>query len=245
MPQNKHSFGRFLMTGGRVGWRGRIFLVFVLLILNCLIVLPGWCLGGRPPEIPKQSSRVMLIDDFENTDFTVSSGWWQFDRASTEIISCSGFDNKKTQALLISGEAKNNWYAGGFGCYIAKPGRNFSFCNNLSLDIFGYGPDWGNLKIELYDDDDGNWEITQSTKEAFAPVCDDRFVKEIIIDWQGWKRVSLPLTDFSDDNPGVGDDIWDPAPLGRSGGLLQMQFICLASQKTGQVQYQIDNVKFE
>ena len=40
----------------------------------------------------------------------------------------------------------------------------------------------------------------------------------------------------------IGDDIWNPQQVGGSGGLLQFQFICIASSDKGRVNYNVDNV---
>jgi hypothetical protein len=55
--------------------------------------------------------------------------------------------------------------------------------------------------------------------------------------------VAIPLADFTDDNPMVGDDIWNPGQINGSGGLLQMQIICLASSDKGRVDFNLDNIQ--
>jgi hypothetical protein len=40
----------------------------------------------------------------------------------------------------------------------------------------------------------------------------------------------------------VGDDIWNPQQRNGSGGLLQVQFVCIASTDTGIVNFNADNV---
>jgi hypothetical protein len=62
------------------------------------------------------------------------------------------------------------------------------------------------------------------------------------VDWTGWKRLIIPLDDFVDDNPRVGDDVWNPQQNGGSGGMLQIQFICLASKSDGRVNFNVDNI---
>jgi hypothetical protein len=54
--------------------------------------------------------------------------------------------------------------------------------------------------------------------------------------------LSIPLSDFVDDNPAVGDDIWNPQQTNGSGGLLQVQFVCLGSSEKGKVNFNLDNV---
>jgi hypothetical protein len=132
---------------------------------------------------------------------------------------------------------------GGIGTYIAKDKQDLSRAETLDLDIYGYGPGSGTLKIELYDDDNGNWQIEQDPK-TFNPIYDDRFTFELKIDWKGWKHVSLPLAEFVDTNDQAGDNVWNPQQKGGSGGLLQMQLISIAASKTGKISYVLDNVEF-
>ena len=63
------------------------------------------------------------------------------------------------------------------------------------------------------------------------------------MDWDGWKHVSIPVTEFVCDNPGIGDGIWNPDQLNGSGGLIQMQLIINATAKVGKVDMTIDNIE--
>ena len=81
-----------------------------------------------------------------------------------------------------------------------------------------------------------------SFAKNFVPLYDDKWTYEVKIDWDGWKKVMIPLADFVDENPGVGDDIWNPAQTKGSGGLLQLQFVCLAGSDMGSINFNVDNV---
>ncbi len=181
-----------------------------------------------------------MVDDFEDGEYSILPAWWRFDRVSPEVTSVAG----GSYALYLKGASKGNWYVGGMGVYFAQPNKDLSSFRNLEMDVYGFGPGRGTLKIELFDDDNGNWEIEQNAKEAFAPLYDDRFVTEMKIDWTGWKHVVLPLAEFKDDNQNVGDNTWNIEQGGESGGLLQLQFICISSAKKGSLQFMVDNIKF-
>lgn len=228
----------------------------LLCFMFCVLCSMIWAMGGPAPKKPEEAKapvalaeKVFLIDNFESGSLKYPREWWTFDIEKAQPSSNKDLtmgDPKVASevgnySLLLSGMAKN-WYAGGCGTYLAKENQDLSKYNTFSLDIYGNGPGSGTLKIELFDDDNNNWQVEQDPAKNYAPVYDDKFVHEVRVDWTGWKRVAIPIADFSDENPLVGDDIWNPQQVGGSGGLLQMQFICLASSDKGKVNYNIDNV---
>lgn len=204
---------------------------------------------GSP--VPPPQRMGYLIDDFEDGEYNLNQKWWVFGKIEPEVIATADlkegnqmvYKDVGSFSLYIKGETETEWYSGGMGCYIAKAGQEISKYRNLQLDIYGYGPGQGTLKIELFDDDNNNWFLELNTLEAYTPLFDDRFVNEFMVDWVGWKRVVIPLYCFVDSNPSIGNDIWDPDQKDQSGGLLQMQFICIASHKIGAMQYAVDNIK--
>ncbi len=226
------------------------FYVAMILCSFALVAAAG-AMGGPAPKKPTTgptllAEKVFLIDNFESGSIKSPREWWTFDIEKAEAVS-----NKDLKAgesldvgnysLLLSGPAKN-WYAGGVGTYIAKENQDLSKYSNFSLDVYGNGPGSGTLKVELYDDDNRNWQAEQDPAKNYAPIYDDKWVYEVRVDWNGWKKVSIPFADFSDDNPMVGDDVWNPAQGGGSGGLLQLQFICIAGSDKGKINYNVDNV---
>lgn len=226
---------------------GIIFFSLVIGYWSLVINGEAAAMGSPVPRRPVTAG--MLIDDFESGAIPA---WWKFDGVSVEVISTAGlnegdYELKKEgglYALKVTGKNKKiDWYVGGGGLYFARPGRDLTLYRNLEMNIYGYGPGQGTVKIELYDDDNYNWEIEQNSQEAFAPIYDDRFAAEVRVDWFGWKKVIIPLTDFIDTNAGVGDDLWNPGQVGQSGGLLQLQLISISSNKRSAVQYAIDNIR--
>jgi hypothetical protein len=225
------------------------FFVFMSLVLASAAI--GF--GGPPPEKKEEvavaKEGTLLVDNFESGSLRSPREWWTFDIEKAEASSNSGLkggDEKVAgevgnYSLLLKGGA-TNWYAGGCGTYIAKEKQDLSGYNSIQLDVYGNGPGSGTLKIELFDDDNRNWQVEQDPDKAYAPVYDDKYVYDIRVDWNGWRRELIPLDDFVDDNPGVGDDIWNPGQAGGSGGFLQIQFICIAGKADGSVNYNVDNV---
>jgi len=233
----------------------RIWLLIAVCLLGstfCSLPVSAW--GGPAPKKPEAKSpalaeKVFMIDDFESGSLKSPRDWWTFDIQKAEIApnkDLQGGDEKVaaevgTYSLLLSGLCKN-WYAGGCGTYIAKENQDLSKYSTFSIDVYGNGPGSGTLKAELYDDDNGNWQIEQDPNKNYVPIYDDKLTYEIKVDWSGWKRVAIPLSDFADENPMVGDDIWNPQQTGGSGGLLQIQFVCLGGSEKGKINFNLDNV---
>ncbi len=222
----------------------------------CLTASLALAMGGSAPAkpaaapaaAPVMAEKVFLIDDFESGSLKTPREWWTFDlqTAGTAANKDLTGGDEKVQAtvgnysLHLAGLAKS-WYAGGTGTYIAKEGQDLSKYANFQMDVVGRGPGSGTIKVELIDDDNNNWVVEADPKTSI-PTKDDRWVTEVRVDWDGWKRVSIPFSDFVVDNPGAGDGVWNPQQVNGSGGLLQCQFICIATTDTGKVDFNIDNV---
>jgi hypothetical protein len=212
-------------------------------------------MGGPAPEKEEVKTAVdigdaYVIDDFESGSLRSPREWWTFNIAKADIDSnanrTGGDEEVAAQvgkySLILKGDA-SNWYVGGCGTYIAQEGADLSRFDTLELDVYGNGENSGTLKIELFDDDNNNWQVEQDAAKNYAPTSDDKLVYDLIVDWDGWQRVSIPLDDFVDANAGVGDDIWNPNQESDSGGLLQIQIICLAGSEDGGVNYNLDNIR--
>lgn len=223
------------------------------LLLTVLAISTVYAFGGRPPAQPVNQNPVksnsFLIDNFESGSLRAPHDWWTFDLKKAETGSNSSLSDGDSKvagevgrySLHLLGEAKS-WYAGGCGVYFAKENQDLSSYNFLQLDIYGRGEGSGTIKVELLDDDNNNWQVEQDAANGYAPTSDDKYVYSILVDWTGWKRLTIPLADFVDDNPGVGDNIWNPTQANGSGGLLQLQFICVTPKEKGRIDLNIDNV---
>jgi hypothetical protein len=230
----------------------------LVIVASLLLMAPSGAMGGPAPQKPEAAKveapislaeKVFLVDNFESGSIKSPREWWTFGLEKTEAVSnkeLKGGDEMVVGevgsfSLLLSGKAKN-WYGGGCGTYLAKEGQDLSKYTTFQIDIYGNGPGSGSLKVELADDDNNNWQAEQDPANNYALTKDDKFAYEIKVDWTGWKRISVPLADFVDENPGVGDDIWNPQQTNGSGGLLQMQFVCLGSSEKGRINFNVDNV---
>jgi hypothetical protein len=206
----------------------------MLVPLLFLLISPAFGMGGAPSPAPSTKGSL-VIEDFENVDPNKGPEWWAFDNLTMTLV--PGKDSRR--ALGLRGVTRG-WYVGGVGKYIGKDAGKY---NTFDIDIFGTGKESELIRIELYDDDNGNWQIEQEPRNNYAPTKDDRFIVEFKVDWTGWKHVSIPVSEFVDNNPGVGDDIWNPDQANGSGGLIQMQIIVNSTGKVGKADLIIDNIE--
>ena len=228
----------------------------LLLVCFTMVFFLGMALvvdamGGPAPQ--KEGAVALgdsfLIDNFESGSLRSPREWWTFDIRTAEIASNQMFKGGDIEvaaevgnySLFFNGEA-GNWYAGGAGTYIAKENQDLSKFDSFQIDVFGNGPGSGTLKVELVDDDNRNWQAEQDPARSYSPVYDDKYTYDINVDWMGWKQVEILLDDFVDDNPGIGDDVWNPQQDGESGGLLQLQFVCLGATDKGEINLNLDNI---
>jgi hypothetical protein len=186
-----------------------------------------------------------LIDNFEDGDFTRNPTWFNFDNSVLNIV-----ENQKPEkidfvaestgkySLGISGRAAN-WYVGGFGIDQSIDASDYS---RIQFDLYGNPASSGKLKIELYEDDNSNNQIEQDPKAGWVPTADDKWVAEVNVLGEGFTRYSIPFTAFKDDNPGVGNDKFDPDKKNGSGGLLKIQFIAIAGEQQGEANFRLDNI---
>lgn len=184
------------------------------------------------------------IDDFERNPTLKSPEWWKFDNVTVSVVKnppsrpgdrIAGLAGK--YSLNIKGQAKN-WYCGGIGTYLGVDATGYS---GVEMLVYGYGPNSGTIKIELYDDDKGAWNTVYD--KEWVPVKDDLFAYELKVDWRGWKRVYIPFSNFVLTNPKRGDGVMNFDQAKGSGGLLQIQLIFIATSADGEINVNIDNVR--
>tara|TARA_B100001989_G_scaffold249726_1_gene225545 strand:- start:346 stop:1050 length:705 start_codon:yes stop_codon:yes gene_type:complete len=191
--------------------------------------------------LPNQPDNLFIIDDFEDADLERFPEWWGFDNISLSIEpnNPAEFSALEERSLQITGPPEN-WYVGGCGTYF---GIDVSEYNSIKLLVKGYGPKSAVLIVELFDDDNNNYEVEPHPEVLSETLYDDKFIHTIKVDWYGWKVVIIPFNKFVDANLTIGDDIWNPFQKESSGGLLQMQLVLLAADKSVTPRLQIDTIK--
>tara|TARA_A100001015_G_scaffold139812_1_gene155037 strand:+ start:3367 stop:4020 length:654 start_codon:yes stop_codon:yes gene_type:complete len=188
-----------------------------------------------------QPQDLFIVDDFEDSDLYLNPKWWIFDNLNLSIKGNNENEFKYLgkKSVQLTGNPKR-WYVGGCGTYFGIDAEPY---NALKLVVRGYGPDSGILIIELFDDDNGNWEIEPHTDIESETLADDKFIHTLKVDWIGWKVIILPFSKFVDGNIDIGDDRWNPNQKKGSGGLIQMQLVLLASNKKEKPMVRIDTIK--
>ena len=202
-------------------------LIFLLVILN--LVFAGAALAASK-----------VVDDFEDGNISKDPKWWTFDKAVLKVEKASGkSENLGKYALSLTGST-SNWYIGGLGAYLGIDGTKY---NAIEIKIKGAGQMSGQLKIELFDDDNNNWDAEQDSQKGWAAKYDDTWVYTMSVDWPDWKTIVIPFSDFKDSNSGVGNDKLDLNQSNGSGGLLQITLVVLSSSEKGKASYSIDEIK--
>lgn len=194
------------------------------------------------PVTPSATIRAVLIDDFKDGNITRAPQWRSFGGIKA-VVEANNQPNEPgflgRYSLHLSGKA-NGFLVGGLGVYLSMDG---SIYTGIQLIIYSPSPQSGRLTVELYDDDNRNCIIEPNPYYHGHTLVDDRFVTEIAVNWRGWRTVTIPFAQFYDQNPGIGDDKWNPFQLNGSCGLVQLQLVLNAAKKGGGADIRIDSIR--
>lgn len=213
-------------------WGRKCFLWTLAMVFFCLSAI---AFTDGPPS-PWPAADVFLIDNFDKGTLTGTPRWWSFDRVALSFHE-SELEQNSLYALHVGGTAEN-YYVGGIGTYI---GKDLPGYNTLAMDVKGSGLNSCRIKIELYQNDHGDWQMS---KDALgAPMHNACFSHELSVDWTDWRRIYIPLQQFKHTNPGVGSEQLKLGYADGSGGLLSFQLIFIAPTPKGTIDVYIDNVR--
>lgn len=212
-------------------------LIFLSVFSNYLVAIPS---SRHQSPLPK----VFIVDDFEDENMNSHPEWWGFgdlkftvnDIDEKERVGKPWLENK---VVHFTGKTKK-WYIGGCGVYLGIDGNNY---DTIKMIVKGSGEESGTLILELYDDDNNNLQIEPNPRIPSRLLADDKFIYSLRVTWEGWKVILVPFENFIDDNPGIGDDIWNPSTLNGSAGLTQLQLIGITSQERGKLDIKVDSIK--
>lgn len=184
-----------------------------------------------------------LIDNFETGK---ADKWYHFGNLETTVeknpsleagVQDTIAESCGDYALKLRGKA-DHWYVGGIGTDLYADAGPFS---RFQMDVYGSGTS-GKIKIELFDDDNGNYSLEQDPAKNWLATKDDKWVAEVPVLAKGFTRVSIPFSAFKLENPGSGDGSWNPDHKNGSGGLLKIQLVLLTEKETGEVEASVDNI---
>lgn len=163
---------RRLLVGGGSGafslWGGAVFAALLAAYSGPLLA---------------RGSDVVVIADFEGGP--ACPPWWGFGAAAARL----GPRQEGGTALWVHSDPGGS---SGVGLYVIP---QLGIQRTFQLDVFGGGQRSGRLKIELLEDDSGDWEI-QKGAGSHLPEVDDRFMLELTVDWHGWRTLALPASSF-------------------------------------------------
>ena len=216
------------------------FALLAVFICNMHCEATNYRKGSRSRYKQPKLPNVFMIDNFSDGEFDTSPEWFSFGNVIPGILPVRDQERYLTKyALQLKGQAQQ-WYVGGFGRYLGIEAGHYT---HLKVVIKGSGINSGYIRIELFDDDNRNNRIDLDPNTN-RPNADDKFVHSILVDWDGWRVVTVPLSQFGDANPGVGDDALNLYQLAGSAGLLQFQMILTtAKNPVGNVNLLIDQAK--
>ena len=177
----------------------------------------------------------------ENAEKESTRGWVPFDQISFEGASNWGLQTENIKmnkeigvgSIMIRGKT-SNWYCGKIATRLAKKGVDFGKYNALQMYIYGYGAQSGIIEIKLSDDDKGTGK--------FDPLFDDMFGYKLIVDWSGWKIVTIPFSEFKLDPKSQGNRKLNLSKKNGKGGLHHLELLFTASKKVGSVKYNLDQI---
>lgn len=214
----------------------KVFLSCILISFSLFAMGTSPVSAATPATAVSVVTQEVIVDNFDDADITVAPSWWLFDRARVAFPEAP---EKKygLYFLKVTGKAEG-YYVGGMGTYLAK---DVSALDSWAMEVYGNGPGTGTMKVQMLDDDNGNYQIEQDSK--YEPLNDDRLEYELPVTWTGWQTVVIPFNKFVDTNPGLGDDIFNPDQKNGSGGLIQAQLIFLTPTPTANLNISVDTVR--
>ncbi len=176
-----------------------------------------------------------FVDDFEDGDLVANGQGWTSYVGLSQSLSSTG-SNGSNGAMQLSGSA-TNYYMGGTTVYV---GRSLdSRSAYVALDVYNAGTGDVDLKVTLRDDDDGNWDYSDSNDDSFeATVRIDAFTYGL-----GYYHVDIPFTSFSDTTAG-GDGVLNPSDSVGGAGFLQFSLDMTGAQQVQDGTLRVDGISF-
>lgn len=214
--------------------------------------------GVVQTPVHAQVTASEALSEFSGNDLETDFGqaWGSYSGAgsvSAQLSSSAGSDGGGA-AMSVLLNAGSETYVGGVYAYVGQgldPGRYFTF------DVHNAGASDVTVKVTLIDDDntdalqtDAGFAFTQDAA-GLVNSNDDQFQYTLTLSRNDYgvdfRRVSIPLSSFTDANPEAGDGIFNPTynmADNGSAGFLQLAFDFSTSAAGESGQLLIDHVAF-
>ncbi|MCP4049125.1 MAG: hypothetical protein GY730_00230 [bacterium] len=212
--------------------------IIVFIIIFLIIKVP---LTAKNTYNLDRKKGIYIVDDFEDANIKKNPPWWGLGDMIISYVYNSIYnrDDLGKVSIKLTGRA-SDLYVGGFGTYFGIDATKY---NAVKMKIHGIGRTSGSLKIELYEDDNLNWQIEPHPHDPSMTMADDCYSYILDVNWKSWQTVIIPFKHFTDYNPGIGDDTWNPDLRNESGGLLQLQLLAIAASAKDNVNIIIDKIE--
>ncbi len=188
---------------------------------------------GEPA--PPTSGGPVVFDDMEHGN-PFGNGWFAFGGSvGGGGIGADAGDLPPADGGVFS--LGTGWGSGGVPGFFGGFGRtNPVDLSGMTNFNFWINPDAGQdylLEINLQDDDNGDNSTTQPDDDEFQFNCVVSPTGPCAVSGGGWQRVSIPLSDFFDDNSFLfgGNGVLDPVPVsaGGNGQLINVVFAVISN----------------
>ena len=211
--------------------RGRIAALALATVAALLVVMPA---ASSPARVAASSTQV-VFDDMEHGD-PFANGWFSFGGA------VGGGGIGPNAADLPPGTTgafslESGWGSGGVPGFFGGFGRTNPSDLSGTRDFgFWINPDAGQdytLEINLQEDDNGDDAAVTTDDDEFQFNCVVSATGPCAVSGGGWQYVSIPLSDFFDDNSFFtgGNGVLDAVPTsaGGNGQLINVVFAVIGT----------------
>ncbi len=192
-------------------------------------------------DLPKPT-QTYVVENFADSSL---KAWWGFGDLSFDVVDNAVGQFEPTvdgRSLRLQGKTKH-WGIGGCGRFI---GLNAAQFNAMKFMVKGNAKSGhsGTLIVELYVAQDNKWMSDDTQRREYALKYECKFSHSLQINWQGWRLVTIPFKEFLADSPRIKKHFWDAAKQDATGTMVQIQFVVLAPQEKGEVDFQIGSIAF-
>lgn len=174
-----------------------------------------------PVPVFTSDGKEYIVEHFEGNKNYIRK-WWKYGNLKVYNKAISKMDMYNLGKKAIGLYKSDVLNTGVFGTFLGIDGKRYKF---IEILVYGFGKNSGSLQINLYDDDNNNFNLETDYADQNILNFDDVFAYNLKINWKGWKKLVIPIKDFKDNNPLIGDDIYNPDQKKRSGGLIVLEFL--------------------
>lgn len=204
-------------------------------------------------RVYEQANDCLVVYDGMEHANPFGNGWFAFNGS----VGGGGIGANTVDLPPVAGETaslQTGWGSGGNPGFVGGFGRSRGMeLTQFTHFDFWIQPDAGqnySLEINLQDDDDGNHNVPSvpnGADDEFQAVVQVGPAGSDVLSGGGWQKVSIPLTDFVDDNSYHygGNGVFDAVGVGSGGnGMMVNVVVTIISQSGADVTFRTDRWEF-